>query len=123
MHFFIQSKADVTEPFVMGGLFLWLMLWRILSRYGLLPRDARAVATLILLAAIAAAATAGAEALYYHFKSGADVMRVLAINLSIGIGVRPSWIVGAAGLAVALGAALRPLWARPPGGQRRTATA
>ena len=28
VHFFIQSKADVAEPFVMGGLFLWLMLWR-----------------------------------------------------------------------------------------------
>jgi len=30
IHFFIQSKADVTEPFVMGGLFLWLMAWRLL---------------------------------------------------------------------------------------------
>ncbi|NJM92261.1 MAG: hypothetical protein HC861_06185, partial [Rhodospirillaceae bacterium] len=97
VHFFIQSKADVTEPFVMGGLFLWLMLWRILSRYGLLPRDARGVLTLILLAAISAAAAAGAEALYYHLKNGVDVMRVLAANWSMGIGVRPSWIRGRSG--------------------------
>ena len=123
VHFFIQSKADVKEPIVMGGIFLWLMLWRVLSRYGLLPRDARAVVVLILLAVVSAAATAGAEALYYHFKSGVDVMRVLAINWSPGANVRPSWIVGAAGLAVALGAALRPLWAKPAGDRRRAAAA
>ena len=123
VHFFIQSKADVAEPFVMGGLFLWLMLWRILSRYGLLPRGMRAVLMLVLLAAISAAATAGAEALYYHFKNGVEVMRVLAINWSMTIGVRPSWIVGGVGLMVALGAAFRPLWARPAGGGRRPATA
>src|SRR5688500_10756386 len=123
VHFFIQSKADVTEPFVMGGLFLWLMLWRVLSHYRLLPRGARAVLLLILLAVVSAAAAAGAEALYYHLKNGVDVMRVLAANWSMGIGVRPSWIVGLAGLAVALGAALRPLWARPSGGQRRAAAA
>src|SRR5687768_6723919 len=116
VHFFIQSKADVTEPFVMGGLFLWLMLWRILSRYGLLPRGVRAVLALILLAVISAIATAGAEALYYHLKSGIDMLRVLAANWSLGVRIRPSWIVGAAGLAVVLGAALRPLWARPSGG-------
>lgn len=118
VHFFIQSKADVTEPFVMGGLFLWLMLWRLLSRYGLLPRDARAILVLVLLAAVSAAAAAGAEALYYHLKSGIDVMRVLATNWSMGIRVRPSWIVGGIGLAVAFGAALRPLWV-----QRRAAAA
>lgn len=123
VHFFIQSKADVAEPFVMGGLFLWLMLWRVLSRYGLLPRSARAVLVLLLLAALSAATTAGAEALYYHLKNGVDVMRVLATNWSMGIGVRPSWIVGAAGIAVALGAALRPLWAQPSGGRRQSAAA
>jgi sulfoxide reductase heme-binding subunit YedZ len=121
VHFFIQSKLDVTEPFVMGGIFLWLMLWRVLSRYGLLPRDARAVLVLIVLAAISAVATAGAEALYYHLKSGIDITRVLATNWSIGGRVRPSWIVGSAGLAVTLGAALRPLWARPSGGRRHVA--
>jgi len=123
VHFFIQSKADVAEPFVMGGLFLWLMLWRVLSRIGLLPRGARTILVLVALAAVSAAATAGAEALYYHLKNGVDLMRVLATNWSLGIGVRPSWIVGAAGLAVALGTALRPLWARPSGGGRRAAAA
>jgi sulfoxide reductase heme-binding subunit YedZ len=123
VHFFIQSKADVTEPFIMGGLFLWLMLWRLLSRRGLLQRDLSAVMVLVALAAVAAAATASAEALYYQLKVGVDLTRVLATNWSIGIGARPAWVVGGAGLAVALGAALRPLWSRHSGGQRRTAAA
>jgi sulfoxide reductase heme-binding subunit YedZ len=123
VHFFIQSKADVTEPFVMGGLFLWLMLWRLVSRRGLLQRGAGSILPLALLALVAAATTAGAEALYYHLKSGVDLMRVLATNWSLGVGPRPSWIVSGAGLAVVFGAALRPLWARHSAGPRRAAAA
>lgn len=111
VHFFIQSKADVTEPFIMGGMFLWLMLWRVVSRRGVLQRGASAVVVLVLLAAVSAAAAAGAEAVYYHLKSGVDVTRVLAANLAFGIGPRPSWIVAGSGLAVAAGALLSPLWA------------
>jgi methionine sulfoxide reductase heme-binding subunit len=123
VHFFIQSKADVTEPFIMGGMFLWLMLWRVMSRRGLPQRGAGVIVGLVLLALVAAAAAAGAEALYYHLKIGADLTRVLATNWSIGIGLRPSWVVGAAGLAVALGAGFRPLWARQPRRERRPAAA
>jgi sulfoxide reductase heme-binding subunit YedZ len=114
VHFFIQSKADVTEPFIMGGIFFWLMAWRVLARGGLLQRGAASVLVLVLLAAAAATISAGAEALYYHLKIGADLMRVLATNWMFSIGLRPSWIVAGAGLAVALGAAFRPLWTRQP---------
>jgi sulfoxide reductase heme-binding subunit YedZ len=120
IHFFIQSKADVTEPFVMGGMFLWLMLWRVLSRRGLLQRGVGSIVVLVLLAAAGAAASAGAEAVYYHFKTGVDMTRVLATNVMFGIGLRPAWVVGVAGLAVVAGAALRPLWARPRRGARQT---
>jgi methionine sulfoxide reductase heme-binding subunit len=123
VHFFIQAKADVTEPFVMGGIFLWLMLWRLLARHGLLQRGIASIGLLVLLAAAAAAASAGAEALYYHLKTGVDLTRVLATNWSLGIGLRPAWVVGGAGLAVAAGAAFRPLWSKHCGGQRRTVTA
>ena len=123
VHFFIQSKADVTEPFIMGGMFLWLMLWRLLAQRGLLQRGIASIAILVLLAAAAAAASAGAEALYYHLKTGVDLTRVLATNWSLGIGLRPAWVVGGAGLAVAMGAAFRPLWGKHSGGQRRTVAA
>lgn len=123
VHFFIQSKADVTEPFIMGGLFLWLMLWRLSARYGLLQRGVSSVAVLVLLAAISAAGSAGAEALYYHLKTGVDLSRILATNWMTGIGVRPAWVVAGAGLAVALGAALRPLWNQHSGSRRQAAAA
>ena len=112
VHFFIQAKADVTEPFIMGGMFLWLMAWRVLARRGLLQRGAASIVLLAVLAVAAAGASAGAEALYYHFKIGVDLTRVLATNWSVGIGLRPAWVVGAGGLAVALAAAFRPLWTR-----------
>jgi sulfoxide reductase heme-binding subunit YedZ len=119
VHFFIQSKADVTEPFIMGGMFLWLMLWRVLARRGLLQRGVGSILILALLAVVAASASAGAEALYYHLKVGVDLTRVLATNWSVGIGLRPAWVVGGAGLAVAIGAAFRPLWTRQSSGPRR----
>jgi sulfoxide reductase heme-binding subunit YedZ len=123
VHFFIQSKADVTEPFVMGGLLLWLMLWRIAAPRGWFRQVTASLAALVLLALVSAAATAGAEALYYHLKTGVDLARVFATNWMAGIGVRPSWVVGGSALAVALGAALRPLWSGHSGGRRQAAAA
>jgi sulfoxide reductase heme-binding subunit YedZ len=123
VHFFIQVKADVTEPLVMGGMFVWLMGWRLLARQDLLRPGATSVVVLVLLALVAAAASAGAEAIYYHFKTGVDLMRVLATNWSWGIGLRPAWVVCGAGLAVALGTALRPLWNPPRSRPRRAVPA
>lgn len=114
VHFFIQSKADVTEPFVMGGFFAWLMLYRLAARRGPVT-----LPTLLALAVLACVLTAGAETLYYHLKSGADVLRILAANLSPDIGVRPAWLVGAAGLVMALLAFARTL----KGAERRGAPA
>lgn len=116
VHFFIQSKADVTEPFVMGGFFAWLMLYRLVARRGAVTLPA-----LLALAALACALTAGAETLYYHLKSGADILRILAANLSPDIGVRPAWLVGGAGLAMALLAFVRTFKGanRPDAGRRR----
>ena len=116
VHFFIQMKADVTEPFVMGGLFAWLMLYRILARRGPVP-----FSTLIVLAVVLCGLTAGAEALYYNLKSNADFVRVLSANLSFGIRVRPAWVVGGICLAAALSTLARPLWAK--GSERRPAAA
>lgn len=123
VHFFIQAKADVTEPFIMGGMFLWLMAWRVLARHGLMQRGFSSVMVLILLAALSAAASAGAEALYYHLRTGVDLSRILATNWTMGIGLRPAWAVGGAGLTVAVGAALRPLWSKHSGGRRQAAAA
>jgi sulfoxide reductase heme-binding subunit YedZ len=67
---------------------------------------------LIVLAVALTGLTAGAEAFYYHLKTNADLLRVLSANLSLGIGVRPAWLVGCIGLLVALLNLARPLWGR-----------
>jgi sulfoxide reductase heme-binding subunit YedZ len=110
VHFFIQMKADVSEPFIMGGLFAWLMLYRLLARRGPVP-----FAALVVLAIALCGLTAGAEAFYYHLKINADVLRVLAANLSFAIGLRPAWLVGAIGLLVAFLGLARPLWVKGAG--------
>jgi hypothetical protein len=50
------------------------------------------------------------EALYYFVRVGAPVDRVLAANLSLATGTRPSWVVGGIAAAVVAAALAR---ARP----------
>ena len=110
VHFFLQSKFNVIEPLWMAGLLAWMFGWRLAS-WRDLPRRAP-LATLLALAVLAGAATAGAEAFYIWFKIGADPLRVLAANLSLETGLRPGWVPLAVGLAIALGSTLRPRRAR-----------
>ena len=59
IHFFLQSKIDVTQVVLMSGFFVFLMGYRLMHRYGLrseLLAAARAVAWAVLTAAIEAAA-------------------------------------------------------------------
>ena len=87
VHFFMQSKADVTEPVIMAGLFLWLFLLRTPKRFGW------PVSPVVLVAAgvVAGGVTALGEALYFHLKVGAPVMDVLVADLDFSDGLRPLW--------------------------------
>jgi len=67
------------------------------------------------LALVAGLVTALAEAAWYGLAtSGVDPLLVLAANLDLAFGPRPAVWVLAAGLAVALLAALLALWRRRP---------
>jgi sulfoxide reductase heme-binding subunit YedZ len=104
IHHFMQSKADVVEPLVMAGLYLWLMGYRLIA-----ARRRPSLLALTSLGAAATVLTALGEALYYFAKVGAPIDRVLAANLSLATGTRPSWVVAgiaAAVVAVALARAL-----------------
>ena len=97
LHFFLQAKADVTEPVLTAGLFTWLMAWR------LLPRRRRAnLLALMALAIFASLATAGIEAAWYGLATGIDARRVLAANLEFDwdFGLRPSAWVGIVGVGI-----------------------
>ena len=55
LHYFIQSKANVSEPVFVSGLFLWLMLWRLLPaawRRSMLIYVPLAVASALLAAGV-----------------------------------------------------------------------
>ncbi|MFT5540107.1 MAG: sulfoxide reductase heme-binding subunit YedZ [Alphaproteobacteria bacterium] len=109
VHFFLQSKANVGEPIMMMGFYLWLMGYRFLRRGRRRPGGL----ALLGLGLSVGAATAGGEALYYFFKLGVSPLMILAANLSLGAGFRPAWgvLIGASlALAALLARARR---ARP----------
>lgn len=108
-HYFLQSKADVSDAVFLGGLFLWLMLWRLSPRLW--------QGQLLLLPVLAAGAgllTAGIEAAWYGLATGAPAIRVLAANLNLAYGPRPAVAVFLLGLLVFALASLRrvPRWWR-----------
>jgi sulfoxide reductase heme-binding subunit YedZ len=96
LHFFLQSKLDVTQPVLMTGLFLWLMGYRLMRRYGF----GTGLVALLLLAIAAGLATALVEASWYAARSGVMVSRVLAANLDVSFSIRPAWWVLVAGLVM-----------------------
>ena len=109
VHFMIQAKADITEPAIMVGFFLVLMLFRIALKRGASP----AVATLI--AGVASPPlTALIEAGWYAFFRHIPFEEVLGANIDPDMAFRPSaWVVAAGAILVAV-AILRRAPARRP---------
>lgn len=98
LHFYLQSKEDVSEPVLMTGLYFILMIYRALQKRGW---PAWAVVT---GAAVAAPiATALLEATWYAAVRHIDFWRVLGANFDFDNDFRPSVYVAAAGLALAIG--------------------
>jgi sulfoxide reductase heme-binding subunit YedZ len=119
LHYFIQTKANVGEPVVVSGLFLWMMLWR------LLPMAWRtALSTLYLLVPVSAVLTAGVEFAWYGIATKIDPFRILSANWSERFFPRPAHEVAAITLAVAIVVTARRLIARERAGlTRRSAPA
>ncbi len=96
LHYFIQTKANVSQPVFVAGLFVWLMLWRPLP-----DGWKRQVATYPVLAVVTGLATAGLEFAWYGVATNIDAWRVLLANQSLDFGLRPAHWVFVVGLAVA----------------------
>lgn len=101
-HYFLQSKADVTDAVFLFGLFAWLMLWRVAPR-----KWQQRLALLPILAISAGLLTAAVEATWYGLATGVDARRVLLGNLDVTFGPRPAVAVLLAGLLLFLVAAIR----------------
>lgn len=103
VHFFLQSKLDVTEPVVMAGVLFLLFGYRIAYRLA----GKVTILGVAGLAAVAAVLTAGAEVLWYALATRVDPLLVAQANLSFDLGPRPAWWVLAGGLALAGAVAVR----------------
>jgi sulfoxide reductase heme-binding subunit YedZ len=106
VHYFMQSKLNVSEPLVVAGLFLWMMAYRLVFWLSSSER-AGALSTLAGLGIGSALATAFGEAAYYHFKTNAPFLKVLQADLNFHAGIRPAWVVLAITMAIVVVAALR----------------
>lgn len=94
-HYFIQSKANVSEPVFVAGLYAWLTIWRALPMGW-----QRGVAVYPVLAVVAGLATVGIEFAWYGLATRISPWRVLATNESLEFGLRPGHFVFIAGVVV-----------------------
>lgn len=98
VHYFLQSKIDVSQATLIAGLFLMLMAYRLLVARGV-PLSPPVLAATAVAAGLA---TAGLEAAWYGLATGVPAGRVLSANLGFAVSIRPAWWVAGAGLVVAL---------------------
>jgi methionine sulfoxide reductase heme-binding subunit len=100
IHYFQQTKADVTVPAFAAGLFLWLIAYRVLAWW----QETNDLSTLSLLglAAVISILTFAGEAIGVAVAFHVSSMRVLNTVFDFDVGVRPGWQVLAAGLVVAV---------------------
>jgi methionine sulfoxide reductase heme-binding subunit len=108
IHYFQQTKADVTVPTFAAGLFLWLIAYRVLAWW----RGSSELSTLslFLLAIGVSVATFLGEAIGIAIAFHVSPLRVLSTIFDFDAGIRPGWQVLAAGLAVTLVDAVMSRW-------------
>jgi methionine sulfoxide reductase heme-binding subunit len=97
----VLARGTYAEQYMLAGIFVWLMVWRVLARYGL-GADAKA---LTLLTAATCVLTALLEAGWLWGRRGYELSWTLGNNFSLAaldVGVPPAWQVLAFGLVFAL---------------------
>jgi methionine sulfoxide reductase heme-binding subunit len=100
----VLARGTYTEQYALVGVFVWLMVWRLIARCG---RATDPVA-LALLAVACAVFTALLEAGFLFVRRGYELSWTLGNNFNpamLDVFVPPAWQVLCMGLAVALAAA------------------
>jgi sulfoxide reductase heme-binding subunit YedZ len=102
----LLARGTYAEQYILTAIFFWLMVWRVLARYGL-GANGKALAILAVASCLCAALL---EAGFLWSRRGFDVLETLGYNLSLAIldvAYPPAWQVLAFGLFVMMGAAGR----------------
>jgi sulfoxide reductase heme-binding subunit YedZ len=99
----VLARGTYAEQYVLTAIFFWLMVWRVLARYGM----GTSAMALALLAVASCLVAAFLEAGFLWSRRGFDVWETLGYNFSLSIldvAYPPAWQVLALGFLVALGA-------------------
>ena len=116
LHFYIQSKLNVSEPVFVSGLFVWLMAWRAVPEAWRRHQGIAFTAALYSgLAVVSGFTTAALEFGWYGVATKVNPWRVLMANETIDRGLRPAhWVFVAAASLVVLFIARRRSRSRQP---------
>jgi methionine sulfoxide reductase heme-binding subunit len=98
IHYFQQTKADITVPTFAASLFLWLIGYRVLVWW----QEASELSTLSLLglAIVVSLLTFAGEAIGIAIAFHVSPLLVLGTVFDFDVGIRPGWQAFAAGLIV-----------------------
>jgi sulfoxide reductase heme-binding subunit YedZ len=117
IHYFMQSKLEVFEPTVIGGIFLWLMLYRLLH-WRFHPAGEFPLWVIAATWFGVGLLTFILEAVGFWIAFQAPILRVLELDFNFRTGIRPGWYVWAVGAIVtAIG-----LWRMKPAGRLQLAS-
>lgn len=108
VHYFQQTKADLSVPVFAAGLFTWLIGYRLLAWW--LDKGELSSLSLLALSIVVAALTFAGEAIGIGLTFGVSPLRVLDSVFDFDAGIRPGWQVLAAGVAVVLLDVVRARW-------------
>jgi sulfoxide reductase heme-binding subunit YedZ len=110
IHYFQQTKADITVPVFAASLFGWLILYRLLAWW----QETSELSSLSLLAltVVVSLLTFAGEAIGIGIAFHVSPLRVLDSVFDFDAGIRPGWQVLAAGLAVVMVDMVRARWNR-----------
>jgi methionine sulfoxide reductase heme-binding subunit len=119
IHYFQQTKADVTVPVFAAGLFLWLIVYRVLAWWQG-TSDLSSLSLFGLSVAVAILVFVG-EAIGIGIAFHVSPLSVLAVDFDFTAGIRPGWQVLGAGLCVVALDVVRSRWGKRPAHARAVA--
>jgi methionine sulfoxide reductase heme-binding subunit len=99
IHYFQQTKADVSVPIFVSGVFTWLMGYRLIAWW---RRGEGELSTMLLLAlsVVVAALTFAGEAIGVGIAYHVSPWMILRTAFDFAYDIRPGWYVLGAGLIV-----------------------